>query len=184
MLQRFARSDFRVAASSDLRAVKRSVPVFGALCVFSRSCRFQGHSLYGIRSVAVFADRLRSVVSGCATAAGSKDARDKYFLSHVGNFDPLPAKNFRSEWPALDAARASLAAIVAELADAAPQLSLCRRQQFIAMVGRAKGEVVGQRHRLSAQEFEVEQKSYFTEGLDALLAEARSFIVNVRSVLA
>ena len=34
LLQRFARSDFRVAASSDLRAVKRSVSVFGALFVF------------------------------------------------------------------------------------------------------------------------------------------------------
>ena len=139
--------------------------------------------MYGIRSVAAFADRLRTVVSDCERAAGSKDARDKYFLSHVENFDSLPAKSLRSELPALEAARASLAATVSELSDATPQLSLCRREGLISMVARAK-KAVGQRYRSSVHRSEGEQKGYFTDGLDSLLAEARSSIVSVRSALA
>ena len=152
-------------------------------CCFSIFCRFQGHSLYGIRSVAAFADRLRTVVSDCARAARSSDARDKYFLSHVETFDPLPAKGLRSELPAMEAARASLAATVSELADATPQLSSCRREEFASMVAR-RNEGVGQRYRLSVNQSENEQKGYFREGLGSLLAEARSSIVSVRSVLA
>ena len=139
--------------------------------------------MYGIRSVAAFAARLHSVVSDCAEAAGSNDARDKYFLTHVGDFDPLPSKGSRSELPALEAARASLAAVVSELADATPQLSLCRGEELTAMVARAE-QAVGRRDRSSVHQSEGEQKGSFTEGLDSLLAVARSYIVNFRSALA
>ena len=40
----------------------------------------QGHLLYGIKSVSVFASRLQAIVTECSKAARSTDARDKYFL--------------------------------------------------------------------------------------------------------
>ena len=73
--------------------------------------------MYGIRGIAVYADGLRAVVSDCGKASKSSDARDKYFLSAASEFDDSPAKAFRSELPALEAARAALAASVAELGD-------------------------------------------------------------------
>ena len=150
---------------------------------FQHPCRFQGHLLYGIRSVAVFADRLRTVVSGCAQAEKSVDARDKYFLSYVGEFDPFPAKGLRSELPALEAARASLAATISELADAEPQLSVCRPEESLLFSANAMG-AVGQSFRDIAFHSESKQKGFDVDELNSLLAEARSSIVRVRSALA
>ena len=64
----------------------------------------------------------------CAIAAKSIDARDKYFLSYVAEFDPSPAKALRSELPLLEAAKASLTTAVSDLADVMPQLSSCQKQ--------------------------------------------------------
>ena len=140
--------------------------------------------MYGIRSVSVFADRLRSVVSDCAKAAKSSDARDKYFLSHVSEFDNFPSKGLRSELPALEAARASLEATVSELVDTMPQLDACRPE---ALPSLAAYEIlpVGQNFRLSAHRAEEgEQKGFAVKELNSLLAEARSCIMNVRGALA
>merc|ERR1712110_1110957 len=60
---------------------------------------FQGHCVYGIRSVSVSAPQLTAVVGDCGAATG--DARDKFFLSHVGQFDPQPAKALLAELPSL-----------------------------------------------------------------------------------
>merc|ERR1711920_413531 len=80
--------------------------------------------------IAVYADGLRAVVSDCGKASKSSDARDKYFLSAASEFDDSPAKAFRSELPALEAARAALAASVAELGDASPKLESCGVHAF------------------------------------------------------
>lgn len=145
--------------------------------------RFQGHLLYGIRSVAVFADRLRSVVSECAKVAKSSDARDKFFLSYVGEFDPFPAKGLRSELPAVEAARASLAATVSELADAVPQLSLCHSESMPSIRATATRSA-GQSLRALAVQTGGARSGLAADELESLLAEARSSIVGVRKVLA
>ena len=69
---------------------------------------------------------MRSVVDECAEAAKSSDARDKYFLSYVKEFEPYPAKSLRSELPLLESAQASLAATASDLFDVLPKLALCR----------------------------------------------------------
>ena len=87
--------------------------------------RLQGHSLYGIASLSFVAGRLRTVVEECSQAGRSTDARDKLFLSSVGEFDSRPSRTLRNEMPTLEAAGASLATAVAELSDVLPQLASC-----------------------------------------------------------
>ena len=105
---------------------------------------FQDHAIYGIRSIAVYAPRLQSVVDNCANAAKSTDARDKYFLSYVGEFDPFPAKALQTELPLLEAAKASLTTTISDLADVFPRLESCQArgnlvraslQQQVALTG-------------------------------------------------
>ena len=64
---------------------------------------FQGHAMYGIKSLGFYSPRLRTAVEECASAATSSDARDKVFLSYVGEFEPCNYKGLRSELPALAA---------------------------------------------------------------------------------
>ena len=89
------RVDFGRGGIQMMRVTMReSHPVYG---------RLAGHALYGIKSLAVFAPRLRTVFDNCAAAAKSTDARDKYFLTHVGQSDLSPLKALQSEVPALEA---------------------------------------------------------------------------------
>ena len=145
--------------------------------------RFQGHLLYGINAISIFSDGLRAVVSDCAKAAKSFDARDKYFLSSASETDVSPAKAVRSEMPSLEAAKAALAATVSELVDALPRLEICgvhnlsrqrtlqnamqTRRQAIARVGDATLPGVVD-----------------IDDLNVLLIEARAAIISIRSALA
>merc|ERR1712046_34435 len=87
---------------------------------------FHGHAVYGIKSFAVRTARLQSVVEDCAVAASSTDARDKYFANYVGEYSPCSSKVLRGELPSLEAARASVASAISELAEVLPKLSSCR----------------------------------------------------------
>jgi len=87
----------------------------------------QGHAVYGIKKLAVYSPRLRSMVEDCAEASKSHDARDKYFQTYVSESASCSSKALRSELPSLEAAQASLAATASELVDILPNLSSCRR---------------------------------------------------------
>ena len=145
--------------------------------------RFQGHLLYGIKSMSVYADRMSAVLSDCGVAAKSSDARDKYFLSYVAASEPAPASALRSELPALEAAQASLSATISELADILPRVGACGglaanaglirlRQSSEALVSSTRAEHAGQR------------STFDQDALENLLQEARASIVGVRKVLA
>jgi len=86
---------------------------------------FFDQPLFGIRSLSLLASRLEPSLEDCATAALSKDARDKYFAVSADHFDPAPAAALRAASPALDAAQASLSAALCEIADASLKLSSC-----------------------------------------------------------
>jgi len=91
-------------------------PLFGQL---------HGHALYGIASLSFEASKLQTVVEECDKASKSADARDKYFLSYVGEADTCPSKQLRGEIPAFEAAKASLAATTSELVDVLPAMATC-----------------------------------------------------------
>ena len=132
----------------------------------------------------MFADRSRAVVSDCAKAAKSSDARDKYFLSHVGEFVNFPSKGLRSELPALEAARASLEATVSELVDTMPKLDACRPEALPSLTA-YESSPVGHHFRMSARRAEEgERKGFAVDELKSLLAEARSCIMMVRGATA
>eukprot|EP00930_Biecheleria_cincta_P033422 TRINITY_DN23150_c0_g1_i1.p1 TRINITY_DN23150_c0_g1~~TRINITY_DN23150_c0_g1_i1.p1 ORF type:complete len:397 (-),score=90.46 TRINITY_DN23150_c0_g1_i1:127-1317(-) len=138
---------------------------------------FGGYAVYGIRSLAVMAQRTRAAVDSCAAAAKSKDSRDKFFMAAVGSFDKAASAALRSELPALEAADASLAAITAELADVLPSLPGCRHGG--SMLRRA---ISHRSRKTSQQTFAAAAAS---EGVDAeaLYSEARATIIAARKVL-
>ena len=133
----------------------------------------------------------------CSAAGKSSDARDKYFLSHVGDYDPFPAKSLRSELPSLEAARSSLAAAATALADVLPQLDFCQavslehtaeeRANVPASAVRQAVSAFGARAKYAAgvmAQLVDEENGVDVAGLDLLLFEARASILAVRRALA
>ena len=147
------------------------------------SARYQGHKLYGIKGTSVYANGLRAVVSDCGKASKSADARDKYFLSAATEFDESPAKAFRSELPGLEAARAALAASIAELVDALPQLENCGAHAF-SRQRVSQGSRQLQQHVIGRNARALDSGTVDVEDLNMLLTAARSTIVGIRGALA
>lgn len=151
---------------------------------------FQGHAVYGIRTLAVRAPRLRSIVEDCALAAKSADARDKYFETYVGEAAPGASKALRSELPSLEAARASVATVVSELAGVLPQIASCRGAASLIratgsshmLVRVASGSARAASGRSVAKDVD-RLNGIDTEGVSALVKEARRIILAARSAL-
>ena len=137
---------------------------------------FEGHSLYGIKSLRVYSPGMKMIVEECARAAKSGDARDKYFQVHVGEFDAFAAKALASELPALEAAKASVSATISELAEALPHISACKGQSFVRSKLLARG---------SAQQKLAMGSSDLADAGDvgSLIAEARATIMAARALL-
>ena len=139
--------------------------------------------LYGIKTLSVFGDGLRAVLSECGRAAKSSDARDKYFLSSVSEVDLAPGRALRSELPALDAAQAALSATISELVDALPKLEMCGAHGFSRQ--RAAGNGTHVRQQILARVRGVAAPSGVdTDNLDSLLTAARAAVISMRSALA
>jgi len=161
---------------------------------------FQGQAVYGIQTLSVGAHRLQSMVADCAAAGKSSDARDKYFETYVGEFAPGSSKALRSELPALEAARASLASVVSALAGALPKMKSCHGAPAAAAAAAAAfsksdgGSAVmlarsvdGNTRSASTREQMAEnvdrQNGVNAPALSALFKESRRIIIASRSAL-
>ena len=130
------------------------------------------------------------MVEECSQAAKKSDARDKHFLSHVAGFEALPAKALLSELPSLEAAKSSLAAATAELADVIPQLDLCHAASLANGGASTQGGVspgatftTSRRASGAAASLIDEEIGVDVVGLDLLLKEARASILSLRRAL-
>jgi len=90
-----------------------------------------GKSGYAIRRLSFLAPRLSTIVSDCSSASESKDARDKYFLGYVGDFNPCPSKGLRAAVPSLEAAKTSLSAATTKLSDRVKNMGTCAGSSFL-----------------------------------------------------
>lgn len=129
-----------------------------------------GHSIYGIRFIAVLSPQLRPVLESCNVAAGAPDARDKYFTSAVSSFDPAIVSKLNAELPSLASADASLSAALAHLSDLLPGLATCRSKPSTSLVRANKPQTV------SSLDFDESRA-------ESLLATAKQTIVLARSHL-
>ena len=59
--------------------------------------------VYGLKDLALYTDRLQTIIEDCSLAAKSVDARDKYFETYVAGFAPCSSNALRSELPSLEA---------------------------------------------------------------------------------
>jgi len=84
-----------------------------------------GHAVYGIRDVRVLAASARAIVQDCAEAEDNTDARDKFFMVAVPEFDPVAASATKGNAALLQAAEAHLGSLLAELYVAMPNLAAC-----------------------------------------------------------
>ena len=138
---------------------------------------FGGHAVYGIRSLAVMAQRTRATVDSCSTAAKAIDARDKFFMTSVKTFDQATTAALQSELPALEAAEASLAAVTAELADVLPSLPGCHHgRSSLQRASLHRAHKTFQQTAATAAAFE-------GAGAEALYSEARATVLAARKVL-
>lgn len=165
--------------------MRKSHPLYG---------HAQGHALYGLASVAFYAPRLHTVVADCSETAKSTDARDKYFLSHVAEFDPSAAASILSELPAAEAAARSLAATCRELLVASPSCGASLRPalgatSLLSPSGagndlKARGSATGTQgaisriHGMIGAAVGVNGKTY-----EALLRESRAAVLRARRAL-
>lgn len=84
-----------------------------------------GHALYGIKNVRVLAKSARFVVQDCGEAEDNTDARDKFFMSAVPEFDPSASSVAKQSAGLLVAAEDRLGSLLASLYAALPSLAAC-----------------------------------------------------------
>jgi hypothetical protein len=84
-----------------------------------------GNVIYGSKSLAALAPRLRAVLEDCSVAAASKDAPDKYFTVTASMQDPAAAMPLRAELPAIEAAKAAFSGSLAQAASLASRAPGC-----------------------------------------------------------
>jgi len=155
---------------------------------------FKGHTLFGVSNLRVIAASMQSIVEDCAIAAKSKDARDKYFQSYVGDYGLCSSSSLRSEVPSLEAARVSVASAVSELLDVLPKLASCRRNEILLNTGVPAGDAILSRTNVRSQTASMAvasqilkdvdvKNSIQTDAVNALMKEARRAVIAARGAL-
>lgn len=153
---------------------------------------FQGHMVYGLKDLALYTDRLQTIIEDCSLAAKSVDARDKYFETYVAGFAPCSSNALRSELPSLEAAQASVSSVIAELLEVLPKMNSCSGAAAFMIgsshidsqpTGRATGDALSGNAASLISQYVDNQNAIGTVGVRALLREARRVIIAARGAL-
>merc|ERR1712139_88427 len=153
-----------------------------------------GHAVYGIAGLEVMAKGMKTMVEDCAVASQSKDARDKYFQTFVGNFGSCSSKALRSELPSLEAASSSVASAVTELFDIFPKLAACHPSASFLRNGTHVGDAILARTKFTSRIAAATVASQIPKDVDtavglqsanvnSVLKAAREAVITARAAL-
>jgi len=99
-----------------------------------------GHSVYGIKHIEVAAAVLSMIVRDCVEAEDNIDARDKFFMVAVPEFDPAAIVSAQSSSKMLFAAQEHLGGLLAQVHAVLPTLENCELVQH--SLGKLPGHIV------------------------------------------
>merc|ERR1712066_788526 len=122
--------------------------------------------------------QMQAVLEDCAAAAQSSDARDKYFVVSVKEYEPAAATG--KDALALESAASSLGATLSELSAVFPDLPACSGKGQ-----RSMGGVPREQSMISKSATRLESFSQSNIGVDVLayeelLSTAKAVILEVR----
>lgn len=86
--------------------------------------------VYGIRTLSVYSNRLRSIIEPCAKAKVSEDARDKYFLELVAEVDFSSGVDLHDASELVKNNSLLLTKYLSDLEEISPSLDLCLREKM------------------------------------------------------
>ncbi|CAD2110869.1 LCCL domain-containing protein [Plasmodium vinckei] len=113
-----------------------------------------GQFLYGIRSIEVQANNLESVLNFCRDAANSDDARDKYFIEYISEFD----KNLSSKLINLedDVSKnvSSISDKLSKLEEVLPNIETClnEKKEYDTKLKASMEQVIGLNDKITSLE--------------------------------
>jgi hypothetical protein len=146
--------------------------------------KFEGHAVYAIKKVQVLATSAKMIVQDCVEASENIDARDKFFMVAVPEFDPSAARQAKNSAALLAAATSHLGSLLADLYVAMPTLASCGFVSSMAAKSRKRSSLLSNSHALlkvkAADDASVavaaisKKLGVDEQGLAALLSDARS----------
>eukprot|EP00921_Rhytidocystis_pertsovi_P022782 GHVQ01036328.1.p1 GENE.GHVQ01036328.1~~GHVQ01036328.1.p1 ORF type:complete len:328 (-),score=26.12 GHVQ01036328.1:2932-3915(-) len=96
--------------------MRKPHPVYGIV---------RGNSVYGIRTISIYSNRLKSIVGDCTQASASEDARDKYFAELVSEVDLISRQRLSAVATVFTNQTAVMDALIAELEGTESSLQDC-----------------------------------------------------------
>merc|ERR1711976_810313 len=137
---------YRVLYSTQTNSMNKTVVVAGGAKATSIRLRMKephpvwgaagGDFAYGVRAVRVVGSSAAVVVQDCGEAAASEDARDKFFLVSVPEFDSSLAAGARASAELAVKSGDRLAGLLARLVAALPSLERCTLRKEISRLAR------------------------------------------------
>lgn len=166
-----------VSASSIQLRMKEPHPVWGAA---------GGEFAYGVRAVRVVGSSAAVVVQDCGEAAASEDARDKFFLVSVPEFDSSLAAGAKASAELAVKSGDRLAGLLASLVAALPTLEHCSLRKEATHVQNMQTPLLlraGSRGSVAATVSDGAAKSLGVDGaeLKSLIGQAKAVVAMVRS---
>ncbi|CDJ51219.1 LCCL domain-containing protein / F5/8 type C domain-containing protein, putative [Eimeria brunetti] len=134
---------------------------------------------YAIREVHLFANKLEPAVAECKDAANSDDARDKYFIYYVSNFDGSFAEKAASVGVDVIAKRNSLQQLAAKVEELFGDMENCQQeknqqQQRMQFLRHSAGQLLASFHAATQKVKAVAAAQTIPVGLEAFVPKGLS----------